>query len=1139
MGRSATTANSDQPPTCGRDPTSCALARRPDRAANLDFLAGGGEMAELIRAKDWSATPLGPIVDWPQSLRTAVSLCLASTFPISMTWGPQHVQIYNDGYWPICGAKHPHSMGMDFRECWASAWPVIGAAFETALAGQSVFLENQRIFIDRYGYLEETFFTFSFSPIRDESGGIGGLFHPVTETTRSMLLERRTRAVRDLNGRLARAKTPAEVFAQAAATLTENTFDLPFVLLYQFEESGQSDESGGNAGAGYRLAARTGIATGTAASPPVLAHGVASPYPLDTPGGSHAPVTVTGLAAMLRDTTCGPYEEPPDCAVMAPIGPSETGRPAALMIAGVSPRLPFDDAYRGFYELVAAALANGLANAQAYEAERRRAEALAVIDRAKTAFFSNISHEFRTPLTLLLGPVEDALADAAPLPPAQRERLQVAHRNALRLLRLVNSLLDFSRIEAGRVQARFEPTDLAGLTIDLASNFRSACERAGLDLRADCPPLGAPVHVDREMWEKIVLNLLSNAFKYTLDGGIAVSLRNAGAVAELVVRDSGVGIAAEELPRLFERFHRIEGQRGRTQEGSGIGLALVEELVRLHGGKIGVTSTPGHGTTFTVTVPFGTAHLPPDRIRGERVLASTAVRASAYVEEALRWLPDDAAPAPACPVAEAPDAVAGGPRILLADDNSDVRAYVAQILRQGGYAVETVCDGAAALAALRRGPLPDLLLSDVMMPVMDGFALLRTVRADPAMEGLLVILLSARAGEEARVEGLSASADDYLVKPFSARELRARIDAAVTLARHRREAAERERDLRAELAAERGRAALRESEQRLELAMRAGGMGSWELDLATDGFTLSPICREHFCLGPQDQVETRADIVRHLHPDDRARAAAAREDAVGNDSALDIEYRVIAPDGAIRWLQVRGHAIYGPGGVPLRLIGVSLDVTARKRDEERLRLLLAELNHRVKNTLATVQSIVAQTRRSAPDPAAFMEDVVGRIMALARVHELLTAASWDGASLADVVTRTLAPYAGDAAGTRRVRVEGPPVTLGPTASVTLAMTFHELVTNAAKYGSLSVAGGEVQIAWRIEREGDSADVVIDWCESGGPGLAGPPRRHGFGTRLIERGMPAELGGEVRMDFTTDGLHCYMCLPVSAKIMVQA
>src|SRR5437764_15278649 len=205
-----------------------ALSRSDPRPQ--DWLVGGGEMGKLVRSMDWGATPLGPISRWPQSLRTTVSLCLASNFPISLAWGPRHTQIYNDGYWPICGAKHPHSTGQDFSECWASAWPAIGEAFQRALAGETSFLEDQRMFLDCNGYLEETFFTFSFSPIRDETGGVAGLFHPVTETTGRMLSERRTRALRDLAARAGKAQTVEEACSLAAQTFVDYELDIPFTL---------------------------------------------------------------------------------------------------------------------------------------------------------------------------------------------------------------------------------------------------------------------------------------------------------------------------------------------------------------------------------------------------------------------------------------------------------------------------------------------------------------------------------------------------------------------------------------------------------------------------------------------------------------------------------------------------------------------------------------------------------------------------------------------------------------------------------------------------------------------------------------------------------------------------------------------
>ncbi len=425
----------------------------------------------------------------------------------------------------------------------------------------------------------------------------------------------------------------------------------------------------------------------------------------------------------------------------------------------------------------------------------RQREELAQLDKLKTQFFANISHEFRTPLTLMMGPLEDALAEPASADDANRSRLALAHRNSLRLLKLVNTLLDFSRIEAGRVEASYEPVDLAAVTAELASVFRSAVERAGLELVVDCAPLPEPVYVDREMWEKIVLNLISNAFKFTFEGRIEVSLRPGDRVVRLTIRDTGTGIPAAELPRLFERFHRVRGARGRSYEGSGIGLALVQELAKLHGGTVSIASEVDRGSSFTVTIPLGRAHLPADRIEVARTLASTALRADAFVEELLRWAPaarhtaqrlksgERAAAMAERSASTAPDDPATA-RIVLADDNADMRDYVRRLL--GDYEVEAVADGVLALDAVR-ARRPDLVLSDVMMPRMDGFELLRELRADPLTRDVPVILISARAGEESRIEGLAAGADDYVIKPFSARELLARVSSQIQLARLRGE----------------------------------------------------------------------------------------------------------------------------------------------------------------------------------------------------------------------------------------------------------------------------------------------------------------------------------------------------------------
>jgi signal transduction histidine kinase len=508
---------------------------------------------------------------------------------------------------------------------------------------------------------------------------------------------------------------------------------------------------------------------------------------------------IADLEGKFDNLPTGAWQHPPRQAAVVPIAPSgQTGK-AGILIVGLNPFRRFYEGYQGFINLIAGQIAASIANAQAYEDERKRAEALAEIDRAKTLFFTNVSHELRTPLTLMLGPIEDELSEQDALSRTQRERLEILHRNTMRLLRLVNSLLDFSRIEAGRVEANHEPTDLAAFTTDLASSFRSAIEKAGMRLVVDCPPLTELVYVDREMWEKIILNLLSNAFKYTFEGEIAVTLRQKGDKVEVAVRDTGVGIPKEELPHMFDRFHRVEGTKGRTHEGTGIGLSLAHELVKLHGGTMRIKSAIGEGSTFTIVLPLNTAHLPKERIMAQRRLDSTGLHSQIYVDEALSLLPgydgDSASSSSDALIDDESNHLFYGKQashqvacILYADDNADMRAYVSRLLQQH-YKVLTVADGLAALTAVKEYH-PDMVLTDIMMPGMNGFELLQAIRSDPQTSTMPVILLSARAGEEASSEGMEAGADDYLIKPFNARELLARIGTNLELARIRQEAGE-------------------------------------------------------------------------------------------------------------------------------------------------------------------------------------------------------------------------------------------------------------------------------------------------------------------------------------------------------------
>lgn len=760
------------------------------------IFAGNSEMAMLMRSRDWSLSALGAVETWSQSLRTILPLVLNSSFPMVIWWGKEFVLLYNDAWQSILGTKHPKALGRPGQEVWSEIWDIIGVQLNTVLeTAQATWYDDMLLPVDRYGYTEEAFFTYSNSPIFLETGEVGGAFTAVTETTRRVIGERRLRTLRELAASTGEAKSVEETCHIACATLANNPYDISFALLYLVEQDGQQ----------ARLVGTVRINPGTPASPQQV--------DLATEGDcwQFAQVKKTGDAEIVDELITrfgmlsgGAWDEPSKQAIVLPIAMAgQKQLLAGFLVLGISPRRAFDDEYRGFFDLLASNIATALANAQAYEAERKRAEALAELDRAKTTFFSNVSHEFRTPLTLMLAPLEDTIANLnGTIPPQEREQLQLVQRNGMRLLKLVNSLLDFSRLEAGRVQAAYEPIDLATYTAELASTFRSLIERVGMSLIVDCPPLPEAIYIDREMWEKIVLNLLSNAFKFTLAGTITVRLRWIDSHVELSVADTGVGIPSEELPHLFERFHRIKNSQCRSFEGSGIGLSLVQELVKLHSGTIDVSSTFGQGSCFTVTIPTATAHLPPEQIGASCALASTALGAMPYVEEAQRWLPEGDFRLPIVDfeldnnptnLNLAPANRAAESKILLADDNADMRDYIRRLL-SGSYIVQTVADGVAALSAIEKNS-PDLVLTDVMMPGMDGFELLRSLRSNPATQDISIILLSARAGEEARIEGLEAGADDYLIKPFSARELLARVEASLKLARLRQEATVRERTI--------------------------------------------------------------------------------------------------------------------------------------------------------------------------------------------------------------------------------------------------------------------------------------------------------------------------------------------------------
>ena len=1081
-----------------------------------DWLTGGGEMGQLIRGFEWDETSLGPVESWPQSLRSAVSILLPSKAQICMFWGHDLITLYNDAYRPVLGKKHPSALGLPVREVWSEIWetglrPLFDGVLQT---GEAFWASDWPFTLRRYGFSEETFFDISYDPIRGESGKVEGLFCIVSESTARVVSDRRLRTLRDLSlFASATATSEKDACRNVAKIFSSNPHDIPFALIYLLDRSGTE----------ATLTGTSGLEPGTFAAPLSVAISDSSVddscWPFNSVMQTKRAVEVNDVIERCGELSTSASLEPPHTAIVMPIGASGHDKPIGFLVTGVSARRPFDDQYRAFFDLLATQISTTVTNARAYEEERRRAESLAALDRAKTTFFSNVSHEFRTPLTLMLGPVADVLADLDGTTfAAQRDSLEIAYRNGLRLQKLVNTLLDFSRIEAGRVQASYEPVDLASLTAELTSNFRSACERAGIELVVDCPDLHEAIYVDPDMWEKIVLNLVSNAFKFTFSGRIEVSLHTVGEQVVLTVRDTGVGIPQEELPKVFERFHRVEVSRGRTQEGSGIGLALVRELVKLHNGTVTVSSVDGEGSVFTVSLPRGKDHLPPERINAARTLTSTSLGAAPFVSEALRWLPH-AADGDGPPLTSETAKSDKPFHIVLADDNADMRDYVTRLLGDR-YDVLAVADGQAAWDAVEKRT-PDLVLSDVMMPVLDGFELLRRIRANPKTREIPVVLLSARAGEEERIEGLEASADDYIVKPFNARELLATVDAHVKTVNIRRQSQH----------------ALGQQNRRLAVLWEAAGVLLTNKDPDTMLRQLFERIRESLSLDVYfnfmvNEKGEALEMVSSVGVDSETLATFSRLEfgqAVCGTVALRREPIVatsIQQSSEPMVQLVKGLGIRAYACNPLiaggKLLG-TLSFASRSRDTfdreeiefletishyvtlayERLRLIeqlreqdqrkdefLATLAHELRNPLAPIRNGLELIRLSGGNPATLeratmimnrqvqqMVRLVDDLLDVARISRNRLELRKEQVELESIVrsaVETSRPMLDAAQNDLKVSLPNEPVLLDADP-VRLAQVFSNLLNNAAKY---SEPGGHISFV-ATQHENELTIVVSD------------------------------------------------------------
>ncbi|MCD2185687.1 SpoIIE family protein phosphatase [Actinomycetospora soli] len=869
--------------------------------AEVDPLfAGHGDVAAAMAQVDWAGTPLGPSRSWPRELRTVVRVLLTSRFSMWMAWGPDLTFFYNDSYRrDTLRSKHPGALGRPFREVWSEIYddvlPQVTAVIER---GESTWDEDLLLYLERNGWPEETYHTFSYSPLADEQGTIRGLFCAVAETTPRVLSERRMAFLRDLATAMTTARTTRAVADAAGEVLGDDHRDVPFGLVYLQEDGG------------LELVAAIGTDRGGPAAPWTAGPDEIGPWPLDR---AREGTTVIDLPTGVH----GAVPEDCDRVALVPLRPPGAAPDELLgvLVVGLSRFLAFDDLYRDFVELVASQVTSGVLDARAAESERRRAEALAELDEARRRFFADASHELRTPLTLISGPVDGLLADPDLAPARARGDLEVVARNTRRLTRLVGDLLEVARLQAGGSAPIRTPVDLGRFTVDVTGMVASAMQRAGLEYVVDAPSWPERVAVDRTGWERVVLNLVSNALKYTRAGSVTVQLRREGDQAVLTVADTGIGIAPDELPRLFERFHRIEGTWARSAEGSGIGLALVRELVEYDGGSVQVGSELGVGTTFTVRMPVVAAG---DRDGSDGSDGADGTddpadpssdptgRSRALVDEAELWVPTGAGAGPAA----SEGSVLG--RVLVVDDNADMRDYVSRLLAPR-CTVLTAVDGDEALELALADP-PDMVVSDVMMPGRDGLGLLTALRSDPRTDRVPVLLLSARAGEEAAVEGLAAQADDYLVKPFAPGELQARVQAHLQLGRARREA-----------------------EARFSAVADLAPAMIWVSDAVGRRVFLNAGWTRF--TGRDRAGELGQGWLSGLHPADREAYDAVVAPARAEGRSWETDFRLRHADGTFHRLVEQATPVPGPDGHASGWVGAAVDVETRLREADRARLL--------------------------------------------------------------------------------------------------------------------------------------------------------------------------------------------------------
>ena len=1012
-------------------------------------LSGGGEMGALMRSIDWSTTAVGPVDAWPQSLRTALSILLETGFPMYIAWGRDYTQFYNDGYRPILGStKHPMAMGAGTRETFAEIWDIIGPMFQGVMEGRATNVVDFMLPLDRHGFAEECYFIFSYSPIREESGRVGGVLVTVTETTARVVGERRLKTTQALAAETREAKTAAEACEIAGRVLATNSADLPFSRTFICSP---------------RMVRRRRLAAAWA--PPLLVWFCLRRSDWTTtsspPSFDRATRRCWEAERRQRGTGLPVASSTPGQIVLVPIARQGVDHPLGILVAGTSQRLLLDDAYRDFLTLVASQIGAAIAAAQALEEAEGRAEALAELDRAKTAFFSNVSHEFRTPLTLMIGPTEDALgspekalarggtgngsSQRAPAAQARehvaglfahrsrtrdrhvrsdgsggadrrsRQRVPIGHRTGraatggrlsavtergLRRPRDVGKDRPQSAVE--RVQVHVPGLDRGGGGGDRQLTSSSACETPGSASRRTISPASSIDFTASNGRRRAPTRVPASAWPWSASWSPSTAAPST----------SPASLEKEQYSRCVSRSAR------RTLRENGSRRSQGEVML----------GPPRWAWAPRPTSKRRCDGCPPRRRPTRTDSQSPPARRPEF------WSPTTT---PTC-------------------------ATICRACSRLDFRSKSVGDGTAALEAVRRRP-PDVIVSDVMMPGLDGFQLLAALRADEAIRTIPFILLSARAGEEARIDGLHAGADDYLVKPFSARELIARVDAQLVRAKMRSlEEAQAVRLASVFAHAPVGIATLKGAAHVFEFANRR------YLDLIggrpVEGKPIRDALPE---LEGQGIYELLDGVYQSGEPFEgrSVRVMIQRQRSAPEEAFFDFVYQPLFDDAA----QVTGIAIVAFDVTELTNARRDAEAANRAKDE-----FLAMLGHELRNPLAPIltalqlmrlrnESGAERERTIIERQVNHMVSLVDDLLDVSRITRGKVQLRRERIDLADIVAKAI-EMTSPAIESRRhtLTVDVPRGLIVDGDAARLAQVTANLLTNAAKYtdpgGQIAVSG---------------------------------------------------------------------------------